>query len=248
MSKTKKTDGTKKAKDDNSGHRKRLKHRYKTQGADEMDEGRLLELLLTYAVPRKDQYPQAKELLSKFGDLENVLSASMNDLCTVEGIGENTAILISLVNALYRKSKIIKNKRKIHKTKAETAENFCTFFTDVREERIAIALYNGAHQLLTCEWISSGYPSECALDIRKLMQLLSRDNVAYVAFAHNHPNGDLKPSVTDIGSMYMLKQKVSDISVEMIDMFIICEDKYLPLGEYINVSDPFSFREDLPEL
>ena len=59
------------------GHRERLRQSYIENGPDGMHEHQLLELLLTYAIPRRDTNPIAHRLLDKsaFGSLWEVLSA-----------------------------------------------------------------------------------------------------------------------------------------------------------------------------
>ena len=65
--------------------------------ASRSDE-RLLELLLTFAVGRKDVKPLALELIRVFGGLSQVLSASPDDLCKVKGIGQSSIALLKVVN------------------------------------------------------------------------------------------------------------------------------------------------------
>jgi DNA repair protein RadC len=60
----------------------------------------LLELLLFYAIPRRDVKNLAKTLLDRFGSLERILSADVEQLMLTDGIGENSALLIKLFNAL----------------------------------------------------------------------------------------------------------------------------------------------------
>ena len=52
------------------GHRERLRETYLEQGASALHEHQLLELLLTYAIPRRDTNPLAHSLLSAYGSLE----------------------------------------------------------------------------------------------------------------------------------------------------------------------------------
>ena len=92
------------------GHRDRLRKRYLTQDNDYMDTNRMLELLLTYAIPRQDVYMLANSLLLKFGDISGVLNAGVDELMLVDGIGENAAILISLVASLNRKKMLAEMK------------------------------------------------------------------------------------------------------------------------------------------
>ena len=73
------------------GHRQRLKRRFLQSGLDGFDEAHVLELLLFYAIPRRDTAPLAKALLEEFGSLANVLDLpALNE--------DNTKILIGPEN------------------------------------------------------------------------------------------------------------------------------------------------------
>src|ERR1041385_8272674 len=76
------------------------------------DEG-LLELLLTYGIPRRDVQPLAKTLLSRFGNLDQVLAASPDALCAVEGVKTTTAALLKIVDHLRKKSMDIRTADKL---------------------------------------------------------------------------------------------------------------------------------------
>jgi DNA repair protein RadC len=62
-----------------------------------------LELLLSYAIPRKDVKPIAKALIQRFGDLQNITSQSISELETIKGIGEVSAIYLLLIGNLLRR-------------------------------------------------------------------------------------------------------------------------------------------------
>ncbi len=84
----------------NAGHRERLRSRYLMAGGESIPDYDLLELLLTYAVQRRDVKPIARELLEKFHDLSGVMNAGLEELCQVPGIGKNSALLILLLRRL----------------------------------------------------------------------------------------------------------------------------------------------------
>ena len=56
-------------------HRKRLKKQFRDGGLDNFSEFQILELLLFYAIPRKDTNPIAHRLIDRFGSLSQVLEA-----------------------------------------------------------------------------------------------------------------------------------------------------------------------------
>ena len=90
-----------------SGHRERLRKRFLAPESDGLPDVELLELLLTFAIPRRGVAPLAHELLGRFGDLPSVFSASQRELLAIPGIGESTAVLIGLVAQFVRKEQSV---------------------------------------------------------------------------------------------------------------------------------------------
>jgi DNA repair protein RadC len=86
-----------------TGHRSRLRSRFLENDDTAQTEESILELLLTYAIPRKDVQPLARQLLSKFGDIKSVFQAKVENLCDVEGIGKQAAVLIRVVNLITKR-------------------------------------------------------------------------------------------------------------------------------------------------
>ena len=90
-------------KNPHSGHRDRMRQRFIRDGLDSFQDHEALELLLFYAIPRRDVNELAHRLLLRFGSLSGVFDASMDQLTTVEGLGPQAAALIKLVPQLNRK-------------------------------------------------------------------------------------------------------------------------------------------------
>ena len=78
------------------GHRQRLRSRYAAGGIASLADYERVELLLTYFVPRIDVKPVAKSLLHKFGNIRGIIDAPVEELRAVKGIGESSALGISL--------------------------------------------------------------------------------------------------------------------------------------------------------
>lgn len=86
------------AKKRETGHRKRLRDRFLAGDAESRSDEMLLELLLAFAVGRKDVRPLAQELIRVFGSLSQVLSASHDELCKVKGMGQSSITLLKVVD------------------------------------------------------------------------------------------------------------------------------------------------------
>jgi len=78
------------------GHRERLRQKFQENPRSLSDTERL-ELLLAYAIPRRDVAPLARDLLARFGSLRAVISAPLDQLIEVVGVGESTATFVQLL-------------------------------------------------------------------------------------------------------------------------------------------------------
>ncbi len=80
-----------------AGHRARLRQRF-IECPKEFSDVHILELVLTYAIPRRDVQPISMALMERFGSLGNVLAANQEELTKIDGIGEVVSILILAIN------------------------------------------------------------------------------------------------------------------------------------------------------
>ena len=88
------------------GHREKMRQRFMTGGLDAFADHEILELLLYYAIPRRDTNPIAHALMERYGSLPAVLAAPMEDLKRTEGIGESAAVLLHLVPQVCRRARL----------------------------------------------------------------------------------------------------------------------------------------------
>ena len=86
--------------DQGLGHRQRLKDRFLNGAIAADDDQAVLELLLTFAIPRLNVQPHAARLLQRFGTLDAVLAADAGSLRQIDGIGEQATALLRLVDSL----------------------------------------------------------------------------------------------------------------------------------------------------
>lgn len=112
----------------NQGHRERLRQRFLLQEGN-MKDVQLLELLLTYSIPRRDVAPISQALIEVFGSIDNVFDASVEQLTQAGGVGDNAAVLIKLVQQ-FRKMEM-----KIRSREIESINQQATLFQLPVEEK-----------------------------------------------------------------------------------------------------------------
>lgn len=179
-------------KDIHKEHRKRLRERFdKDPGGFTKHE--LLELLLFYAIPRRNVNPVAHKLLAKYGSVKNVLRADGKDLAEVDGIGESAATYLNLIGKLLDvvadekqdETKIYRfDDIKIYLLnlfKAATAEQFCAIYLSKNE------------RILFKEVYTDNDKNGVSVDMIPFSRSFSNVKPYAVVIAHNHPSGNPAP-------------------------------------------------------
>ena len=217
--------------------RERTRRRFMRHGLDVFEDHNVLELLLYFAIPRADTNPVGHRLINRFGSLSAVLDAEYDELLKIEGVGPRTAELITLMPQLaarYRQDKFHKEKGSTKlKTVAEIGDFLTTQFMIDKRERVVLLLFDNAMRLLDVIEIDKGSVNSATIDPRKIVDAISAANASACAVAHNHPSGVLIPSVEDTYSTRQLRQLFDQINVRFVEHFLIAEDRWIGLVEYM---------------
>ena len=118
------------------GHRQRSKRRYLALGAEGMEDHQLLELLLFYAIPRQDTNETAHRLIQRFGSLQGVLHAAPEELTSVEGVGENAAVLVRLVGDMALRARCSSLPQKVLNSPDRTGAYFMELLAGEKKEML----------------------------------------------------------------------------------------------------------------
>ena len=206
-----------------SGHRRRLRQTYTEQGPESMHDHQLLELLLTYAIPRQDTNPLAHRLLSRegFGSLDGLFAADVAEMMQVEGVGESTAVLLSLVGSMGRRAAVQKLRGKRLNT-PHAAMEYCKAlsFKGNNESMYVISL-DKSHRVLNADRISTGTPGEVTLYPRTVVEIALRRGAQNIMLCHNHPSGDLRPSREDLNTTSLIIGALTPIGIVLNDHIIV---------------------------
>lgn len=210
------------------GHRKRLRDRFLNGDVADIPDYEVLEFILTYAIPRKDVKPLAKELINTFGSFRNVLNASAHELCRVSGIGQNSALLISMfkpVCLLYMREKL--EETPFIGCKEEDFIDFLMMkFDRLVGEHMFIMFFDASGRMIASQIYSGGLNS-AVIQVRDFVSLALANKASSVIFAHNHPHGKLQFSESDICQTHRLAQALGVFDIELYDHILISGNKYI---------------------
>lgn len=211
------------------GHRARLKQRFMNDEGKSMPDYELIELLLTYVIPRRDVKPIAKNLIRRFGSLSAVLMAKPSDLQEIDGVKESSVVLFKAIKeAAYRLAwSELSDGDKPVISNWDAMIDYCRSemaLLDVEEFR-AIFL-NVKWQVVGEEIMQRGTINQVAIHPREVVKMAMEKKASAVILVHNHPSGDVKPSRADIDMTKQIKIALESIGITLVDHIIIGKNNY----------------------
>ena len=211
-------------------HRERMRQRYLQQGADAFSTHELLEMLLYQSIPRGDTNGTAHALLEEHAGLEGVLFANTDDLCTTEGVGIKSAIMLGIVGELVRRCALENRPRSAVFDTFDKARRYVEpYYIGADVERVYVMMFdNGLHLIdfyLACEGtVNEAYPYARAIAERAV-----RKRAASVLIAHNHPNGFAVATAPDREFTHTVEQALKIFNINLLEHMLFADGECIGL-------------------
>lgn len=220
-------------KNDCVGHRKRLRKRYIENGYESLQDYEIVELLLTFVKQRVDTKPLAKQLIKKYGIIEEILKADIKELQEIEGLGEISAIFLKFIGDIAAYS--FTNKTKKQKISFKSKNQIINYLRNnigfSKNEEFKVLFLNSANEIIETESLFTGTIDKSAVYPRKILERALYHNARVLVFAHNHPSGNVTPSEKDIELTKEMKSFFKMVDIYVLDHIIITKDSYFSFLE-----------------
>jgi len=210
------------------GHRQRLRESYLENGILGMSDHVALELLLTYAIPRGDIKPAARELMRAFGCLENVFLASPLELQKIPGIGPAAACFLHLIFEINQRMLLQHFSGKAGKAILTNPQDACRYalISSLPDhyETLRLICLDARYAVLNSIVVTVGTLTDVSVDTRRVLEIALLNRAHSVILIHNHPSRNAKPSPEDtetFGRFYAAAQK---LGVGVLDQLIVSDN------------------------
>ena len=214
------------------GHREKMRQRFMTGGLDAFADHEILELMLYYAIPRRDTNPIAHALMERYGSLPAVLAAPMEDLKRTEGIGESAAVLLHLVPQVCRRARLAQvGEDQVLNSSERAGAYLLECFDGESREVIYQLCLDRKGKLLACKRLGEGSVASADLDVRRLVENAILTGASAVILAHNHPSGVALPSDGDYTATMRVRAALNAIGIELADHIIVAD------GDFVSMAD-----------
>ena len=205
------------------GHRGRLRSRYLKAGGDGFTDYDIIELVLTYAIPRRDVKPVARELLRRFKDVAGIMDADPKEICEIGGMGDNSALLFRIMRDIcvrYLENKV----RDIDVISSpEKLINYARMkLSGYSDEVIMVICLNTKNHVIDAEIV---YPRTIAADAL-------RKKAAGVIIVHNHPSGVTQPSMADREFTRAVFEALKLLDIHLLDHLVVSRNEAFSFKEH----------------
>ena len=208
-----------------SGHRKRVKANVIKNGFSQLEEHKLLELMLFYSIPREDTNELAHKLINHFGSFEEVFKADIEQLKRVDGVGENTAIMIAATGETFNRiSKAKPPKKRVYKNTKDLKELAFSLLNGEKNEKVFLICFDAKKTLKRYTVISEGDEISSEINMKEVIKNLVDSDSSIAVLAHNHPTSSAEPSASDVDSTRMVCVTLRKIGYALADHIIIGEN------------------------
>ncbi len=215
------------------GHRERLRENFIEKGGlSGFSDLSALELLLFYAIPRRDTNPIAHRLLEKFGSLHGIMTATEQELMEVDGVGESAAVLLRLVLQMARKCEISRTRDMRAILSSSDAGRYCMPRFMYEEDEVVLMLcLDGQRRVKKCVEVGRGMANAVESNLRLITETALRCKACSVVIAHNHPDGIALPSAEDNAATKQIIAALEPLGIEFIDHIIVAGEDFISYAD-----------------
>src|SRR2546425_1575656 len=216
----------------------RPRERLAADGAEALSNADLVAILLRTGMKGYSAIHIAQQLLARFGTLEELARASLDQLRQVKGVGRDKAIALkSAFTLAQRMVRELQQEAPVLDTPERIADLLREENRAYEVEHFQVVLLNTRRKLIRIEKISQGTLDTILVHPREVFKLAIAANAAAVVLAHNHPSGDPSPSEADIKVTRDLIRAGQLLKIDVLDHVIIGRNTAERQKDYVSLRE-----------
>ena len=187
-----------------------------------LPEKEKLLLLLSYSEKRAVTEATADKIAETYGSFRNAADSDPAFIRTECDASEQTAVLLTLIRHLSRKSGISGCMDIRLDSPSAAKRYFSAYMASCRSETVCAAAIDSRSRIISTSFMSFGSPSETVLSCRELAGFALRNSAKRLIIAHCHTSGSPEPSANDMSATLNLREVLCSLGIKLIDHIIVC--------------------------
>jgi DNA repair protein RadC len=191
-----------------------------------------LSELLAAVIGGTQQLEIADALLARFtGDLQRIYHAPVQQIASIHGLGESTAIRLKAALALGLRLCEPREERPVINSPANAAALVQHEMSLLEQEYLKVIVLNTRNHVLDIVEITHGSVNSSQIRISEVLRPAVERNAPAIIVVHNHPSNDPTPSPEDIKITRTIREAGQLMDIQLLDHLIICKNSYVSLKE-----------------
>lgn len=203
------------------------------KGRSAVSDSELLAIIIGKGTKEKSALDIAKEILqNNKNSLDQLGGLSIKELMKYKGIGQTKAITIASALELgIRRQSETRLEIKSIRSSLNSFHLLQSKFQGLKQEEFYVLLLNKALKPILVERISIGKTDATLVDIKIIAKLAVENLANALVIAHNHPSGNLTPSLADEKLTDNVKSALKLLEVQLIDHLIVHNNNYYSFAD-----------------
>ena len=210
----------------------RPRERLLALGPRPLSDAELLAIFLRTGLRGSSALDLSRDLLSRFGTLSALLTATPAQLLEARGLGE--AMAAQLLAALELARRALGEQLAVRNalSSPRAVGDYLRLTLAGRDHEVFVAvLLDAQHRVISCEELFRGTLTQTSVYPREVVKCALRHNAAAVILAHNHPSGVAEPSQADEMLTRSLRSALALVDVKVLDHFVVAADRTMSFAE-----------------
>jgi DNA repair protein RadC len=202
-------------------------------GRQSLSDAELIAIILGSGSKHETAVQLAQRMLSDHRHSINALAKlSLNDLKKYKGVGEAKAVNIAAAFEIGRRRTETETADRVKITSSEMAYRIIQKrLSDLPHEEFWVLILNRANQVVKEECISKGGLASTIVDARIICKAAIENNASGIILSHNHPSGQIQPSMEDKNITKRLKEALRLFDINLFDHIIVGDQKYFSFND-----------------
>ncbi len=164
-------------------------------------------------------------LILKNKNLNDLKSMKLEDLTKIKGVGEVKALQILAIGELLKRANE-ENEEKIVFNSPNDVFKYLKDLRKAKQEKMIVLYTNTSNELLGSETVAIGSLNILSVKPRDIFIYALRYNAYGIIIAHNHPEGEAKPSKEDINFTKKVQSLAKELGFEILDHIVVGKKDY----------------------